>query len=388
MIPEAAAPHSPPAAVVPAAKPPAKRRWSFLRFNKSSRPPRVRADREAKEYIIESLSMMLSSGGTVAEALRSISVEIQSKAVKQALLQMSDRISEGQSLSAVMTQSGLFNQSVIALIKIGEDTGRLPENLSVIAGQMHKSNMMNAKIKSAMLYPSFLLGLLFLVGTGVGVFLLPRLLSVITSLQVEVGFMTKIIVIAGGFLGHYGLIMAALTVAAAIASGFLIRRNLRARIMAEAVIYHIPGIKKLLFESEVSRFGFILGTLLNSGLPVVTSLQSLSESMVTHRYKKLAEDLRARVELGESFAQAFDQPQYKKLLPSTIRQLITSAEKSGNLSETLLKVGQIYEDKADITARNLETLLEPIILVIIAVCVLFVALAVILPIYSLVGDVQ
>jgi type IV pilus assembly protein PilC len=68
--------------------------------------------------------------------------------------------------------------------------------------------------------------------------------------------------------------------------------------------------------------------------------------------------------------------------------LVTSAEKSGNLSQTFLKVGQIYEDKADITARNLETLLEPVVLVIIAICVLFVALAVVLPIYSLVGGVQ
>jgi len=146
--------------------------------------------------------------------------------------------------------------------------------------------------------------------------------------------------------------------------------------------------EKLLFETEVSRFGFILGTLLESGLPVVVALQSLASSMVTYRYRRFATNLCTRIEEGSSFGEVLSEPQYKKLLPATIRQLIISAEKSGNLSSSLLKIGQIYEDKADITARNLETLLEPVILVILAVCVLFVALAVILPIYSLVGGVN
>ncbi len=350
--------------------------------------PSVRADRETKEYILESLSMMLSSGVTVGEALDSILSELPSKSAKKAVQSIQIQINEGASLSAAIAASGLFNQSVVSLIEVGENSGRLPENLRVIAGQMHKTSVMNAKIKSAMLYPAFLVGLLFVVGTGVGVFLLPRLLNVLHSLQVKVGLITKIIIIAGTFFGHYGVILVIGVVVSGVLVSILIRRNTDARIVGESIVYQIPGIKKLLFETEVSRFGFILGTLLESGLPVVVALQSLASSMVTYRYRRFATNLCTRIEEGSSFGEVLSEPQYKKLLPATIRQLIISAEKSGNLSSSLLKIGQIYEDKADITARNLETLLEPVILVILAVCVLFVALAVILPIYSLVGGVN
>ena len=79
---------------------------------------------------------------------------------------------------------------------------------------------------------------------------------------------------------------------------------------------------------------------------------------------------------------------YRKLIPGTISQIVISAERSGNLSSSLLKIGTNYEDKADLTAQNLETLLEPIVLVLIAIAVLFVAMAVFLPIYSLIGNLN
>ena len=347
-----------------------------------------KADRETKEYIIENLSMLLSTGVSVSESIESIAKEIPKKSVRQILMTMLRQIDDGMPFSDAIGRTGLFNESVVKLIEVGESSGRLPENLHVIAQQMHKTNVMAAKIKSAMLYPAFLVGLLFLVGTGVGVFLLPRLLSILTGLDVKVGLMTEIIIVVGTFMGKYGLMLAAGFIVFLVFLGLLIKMNQAARIVAESVLFHVIGIKKLLFETEVARLGFILGTLLDAGLPVVIALQSLSGSMATYRYRNFAKKLSISIEEGNSFAMTLQKPEYKKLLPSTIRQLIISAEKSGNLSKSLIRVGEIYEDKADITARNLETLLEPIILVAIAIAVLFVALAVILPIYSLVGGIN
>jgi type IV pilus assembly protein PilC len=108
--------------------------------------------------------------------------------------------------------------------------------------------------------------------------------------------------------------------------------------------------------------------------------------MATRRYKNFANDLRVMIDEGDSFTKILRQPRYRKMLSGTVCQIVTSAEKSGNLSLSLLKLGDNYQDKADITARNLETLLEPIVLVIIAFAVLFIALAVFLPIYSLIGQ--
>lgn len=344
--------------------------------------------RDTSEYIIESLSMLLLAGVTVGESIQSIANEIPQKGPREAMLQMRNDIDEGVPFAKALENTGLFSTSVITLIEVGESTGKLPENLKVVAAQMHKNNTMNAKIKSAMLYPAFLVGLLFVVGTGIGVFLLPKLLSIISGLQIEVGLMTKILIVVGTLFGKYGLMFAAGMVVTIIAISVAVKKSSLARQAAEVVLYRIPGVKKLLFETEISRFGFVLGTLLEAGLPVVTALQSLSASMATRRYANFAADLAQRVDEGDSFDKILSDKKYRKLMPGTISQIVISAEKSGNLSGSLLKVGQNYEDKADITAHNLETLLEPIILVLIAVAVLFVAMAVFLPIYSLIGNLN
>lgn len=344
--------------------------------------------RDTSEYIIESLSMLLLSGVTVGEAIQSIAAEIPKKQTKETMLEMQKSIDEGVPFSQALEQTGLFNPSVITLIEVGESTGKLPENLKVVAAQMHKNNTMNAKIKSAMLYPAFLVTLLFVVGTGIGVFLLPKLLNIINGLQVKVGLMTKVLIVVGTLFGKFGLIFAAGVVVTVIVMGVLIKRVPAVKAAMEVVLFHIPGVKKLLFEVEISRFGFVLGTLLDAGLPVVTALQSLAASMSTRRYAKFATEMRDRVDDGDSFGKILSDKKYRPLLPGTICQIVVSAEKSGNLSGSLLKVGVNYEDKADITARNLETLLEPIVLVLIAVAVLFVALAVFLPIYSLIGNLN
>lgn len=345
-------------------------------------------NRDTSEYVIESLSMLLLAGVTVGEAIDSIAGEIPQKGAREAMMEMRNDIDEGVPFAQALERTGLFAPSVITLIEVGESTGKLPENLKVVAEQMHKNNVMNAKIKSAMLYPGFLVGLLFVVGTGIGVFLLPKLLSIITGLQIEVGLMTKILIVVGTFFGKYGLILAALTVVMVICISILIKKSKTARHVAEVVLYRIPGVKKLLFETEISRFGFVLGTLLEAGLPVVTALQSLAASMATRRYSNFAAEVAQRVDEGDSFDKILSDKRYKKLMPGTITQIVVSAEKSGNLSTSLLKVGQNYEDKADLTAHNLETLLEPIVLVLIAVAVLFVAMAVFLPIYSLIGNLN
>ncbi|MDQ5972431.1 MAG: type pilus assembly protein PilC [Patescibacteria group bacterium] len=345
-------------------------------------------NRDTSEYIIESLSMLLLAGVTVGEAIDSIAKEIPQKGPRETMMRMKDSIDEGVPFARALEETGLFNTSVITLIEVGESTGKLPENLKVVAAQMHKNNTMNAKIKSAMLYPAFLVTLLFVVGTGIGVFLLPKLLNIITGLQIEVGAMTKILIVVGTWFGKYGLIFAAGTVISVIFLSILIKKSSAARGAAEVVLYRIPGIKKLLFETEMARFGFVLGTLLDAGLPVVTALDSLAASMSTKRYARFAAEIARRVDEGDSFDKILSDKKYRSLLPGTITQVVVSAEKSGNLSSSLLKIGNNYEDKADLTAHNLETLLEPIVLVLIAAAVLFVAMAVFLPIYSLIGNLN
>lgn len=352
------------------------------------RLPRGSVSRESKEYFVENLSMLIASGVTIGEALVTVASEMPSKRVKKAVLDMAAKVDEGSMFWKSLEESGILNISAVALIKAGEESGRLAENLKVVAEQIHKNNVMTAKVRSALLYPAFLLTLLILVGSGIGLFLLPKLAEIFNGLDVQLNLLTKLLINFGIFWSHWGLILTGVMFVLLFFMVLAITYNKTIRSWAEVVLFKLPGMGRLMYETEISRFGFILGSLLDAGLPAVEALDSLSDSMATKRYRDATKIMRDSIEEGNTFATTFDRIKDRKAFPGPIRQLIISAEKSGNLSETLLKLSKIYEDKADITSRNLETLLEPVILVIIAVGVLFVALAVVLPIYSLVGGID
>lgn len=350
--------------------------------------PRGSVSRENKEYFVENLSMLIASGVTVGEALETIAKEMPSRKVKKAIMDMCTKVDEGSPFWLALRDSGVLNTSAVALIKAGEESGRLSENLHVVADQIHKNNMMTAKVRSALLYPAFLIVLLIIVGSGIGLFLLPKLADIFKGLNVDLPWFTKMLISFGQFWGKWGLLCTGLFFVVVFIFALLVVYSSAMRRLAEGLLFKLPGLKQLFFESEISRFGFILGSLLEAGLPVVEALDSLSDSMATKRYRDITAQMKASIDEGNSFVTTFENIKDKKAFPGPIRQLIVSGEKSGNLAQTLLKMSKIYEDKAEITAKNLETLLEPVILVLIAIGVLFVALAVIVPIYSLIGGLE
>jgi type IV pilus assembly protein PilC len=159
--------------------------------------------------------------------------------------------------------------------------------------------------------------------------------------------------------------------------------------IGQNILLLFPAIGKLVKEIELARFGYTLGTLLEAGLPLIDALSSLSDVTGFRRYQLFFDSLRKEVENGNSFQKSFSSyPHTKALIPVPIQQMIVAAEKSGNLSQTLLNIGNMFEEKSEITIKNLSVALEPILLIIVWVGVLGIALAVILPLYSLLGGLN
>ena len=142
-------------------------------------------------------------------------------------------------------------------------------------------------------------------------------------------------------------------------------------------------------EIELGRFGYLLGTLLKAGIPIEDALESAGSAADFYLYRDLAIHLRKNILEGESFQNSFASfKNLRRLVPGPVQQMIIAGEKSGNLADTLIKVGKVYEDKIDITTKNLVTILEPLLLIAVWLGVVGVALAIILPIYSLIGNLN
>lgn len=346
---------------------------------------RIEAGSE-RENLVESLSMLLSSGMDAISALTAIEKEVKSGGAKGIIMMVKSDIAGGSTLSVALERTNLFSPHIMALIKTGEESGRLSDNLKVVVSQINKERTFRAKVTSAMMYPVFVLFLTLTIGIGLAWFVLPRLAGTFSSLKIPLPWITRAIINLGNFLARYGQFAVPGLIAFMAILIYFVFINRRTNFLGQRLLFGLPGVKRLLTEVELSRFGYILGNLLSAGIPVTQALSSLSAVSDFAPYKKFYKHLVSSIEEGESFQKSFDSfPKVEGLIPVSIQQMIVAAENSGYLSDTLIKIGERYEEKTDITTKDLSVILEPILLVIVWLGVLVVALAVILPIYSLVG---
>lgn len=339
-----------------------------------------------RDYFIENLSMLISSGMPIISVLDAIAQELRSRRIKNVIAEIKLDIESGSPLWRTLANTNLFPEHAVSLIRLGEESGKLTENLKVVAIEQEKDRVFKSKLRSAMMYPVFVLSLTVIIGIGIAWFILPKLALVFGQLKIKLPLITKILIGAGTFLGDYGqyVVPAAIIVMAALF--FFIFVFSKTKFIGQFILFSSPGIKELIKEVEVARFGYLLGTLLEAGLPITHALDSLASATEIIQYRKLYIHLRDSVEDGNSIQKSFVTFKHaNRLIPAPIQQLVVAGEQSGSLSTTLLKIGQTFETKADTTTKNLTVILEPILLVIVWLGVVAVALAVILPIYSLIG---
>ena len=342
-----------------------------------------------RDQFIENLSMLVLSGMSIVGAISSIIKQTKQSGMRAILERMLLEIESGSPVWKAFDKTKFFKGYTISLIRLGEESGNFAENLKVVSLEEEKDREFKSKVKSALMYPIFVLGLTGIVGIGISWFILPKLAKIFYDLKLALPLITKVLLAFGLFLNKHGLVAVPLASIVISAISYVVFFNEKTKFMGEAVIFAIPGVKTLLMEVEVARFGYLLGTLLEAGLPVTKAIDSLAAASEVIRYKKFYIALKDSVEAGNSFEKSF--LAYKNvdsLIPPPVQQLIISGEQSGNLNKTLIKVGQVLEAKSDTTTKNLTIIMEPILLVIVWAGVVSVAFAVILPIYSLVGGLN
>lgn len=342
-----------------------------------------------RDLFIENLSMLVLAGMSIVGALASIIKQTKSAGMKAILERILQEIEAGSPVWKSLDKTGFFKGYTISLIRLGEESGNFAENLKVVALEEEKDREFKSKVKSALMYPVFVLVLTGVVGIGISWFILPKLAKIFYDLKLALPLITKVLLAFGLFLSKYGLVAVPLGAIVISVIAYIVFFNAKTKFLGEAIIFSIPGIKTLLMEVEVARFGYLLGTLLDAGLPITKAIDSLAGASEVIRYKKFYVALRESIDAGNSFQKSF--ALYKDadtLVPQPIQQLIFSGEQSGNLNKTLIKVGQVLEAKSDTTTKNLTIIMEPILLVIVWAGVVSVAFAVILPIYSLVGGLN
>ena len=340
-----------------------------------------------KQAFVQNLATMLNAGLPLVDALHTLYMETRVKPAKKLVQNIIDAVENGSALWRAMEAQHFFTPHAIALIRIGEEAGNLAENMQYLAAQQEKDAALKGKVRMAMIYPAIVLTLMFIIVMGLGMFVLPNLIQVLFSLNVKLPLATRLVIMFTNAFTEYGAVFIP-----GMLVGVIVLTSLgkftRFKVVVQWVVFRIPGIGKLARQATLARFGVILGGLLQAGVPLVEAIHSMAEVTPTVAYRNFYLKLLDHISIGDSFSKSFAVIRgSEKILPIQVQQLIITGERTGTLAKIMLKVADIYEKEANATAEKLPVILEPMLLLFIGGLVGTIAFAIIVPIYSIVGNV-
>ena len=339
-----------------------------------------------RDYLLENLSLLMASGMGISRALDAIAGEAKNKQTAELIEILSQEVEAGSPFWRALEKVKIAPPHTISLLRIGEQSGRLAANLKVVSSQQEKDRVFRGQLRAAMLYPIIVLGMALFIGVGISWFVLPRLSVVFAQLKIELPTITRFTLGVGEFFSNYGLIAVPGLAAVCVLGYYFLFIRPKTKGVGQAMLFALPGVGSLIRDLELSRFGYLLGTLLEAGVGIIEALESVESASDLYGYKKLYRHLATKIDEGLSFQKSFTSfNKAEKYIPSSVQRLLIAGEQSGNLTSSLLKLSAAFEAKTEAATKNLTVILEPLLLVIVWLAVMAVALSVILPLYGLIG---
>jgi len=340
-----------------------------------------RISRSDKILFVKHLEVMIKAGIPLREALLEIKEQTSSKKFKKILGNIINDVENGKPLGYSLSKyPSIFDTFFINLIKTGERSGTLEESLKYLALQLEKSYALFKKIRGAMIYPALIListlGLMIVLA----IFVLPNLIPVFRSFYIDLPLTTRILVkmIEGG--KDYG-IFALLSGISIVALFVFISRFKRTKIITSKLVLKTPLLSKISRFINLARFSRTLHALIKGGVPIVEALDISADTLNNYVYKKELRNLSLSVQKGEKMGNYLAGK--SKMFPSVFCRMISVGEKTGKLDESLLYLAEFYEKEVDDLTKNISTIIEPLLLIIIGLLVAFIAISIIMPIYEL-----
>ena len=329
---------------------------------------------------------MLKSGITINEALSLLSEQAGSNAMKQAIVRVRDKVIGGTYLSeAFATERKAFGGVFISLIKAGETSGTLQENLQFLADWLERNEDLRREVNAAALYPKLVFGASLILGASLAIFILPKLIPLFSQLGTELPLMTKILLAIALFVQEQWLLSILLLLAVIV--GFVVINRIRAvRRFFHSLYLKTPFVGGMLKNYQLAMFAQLFGTLLKSGLTIGDSTPIVSDAVSNIQYKESIVEMGRKIEEGTTFSKSMSA--YRDLYPASFISIIATGEKTGNLTGAFNHLSGFYSKEVSTSAKKLPTVIEPVLLIIIALVVGFVALSIIMPIYRLTGSIS
>jgi type IV pilus assembly protein PilC len=341
----------------------------------------LRITNDEKINFARHLAIIIKAGLPLIDGLRIMQRQATSRSMKRILDDLIASVNSGQSLGRGLERYRyLFDDFFINIISVGEVSGTLGANLLYLSDELKKGKVLRSRVRSAMIYPIILFIATVAISIFLTFFIFPKIITAFSQLNVKLPGTTKALIALLAFFEAYGVYLGIGFVVFVIAMKLLMKID-AVKLAWGWVVLYIPVFSKMVMNVSVANSSRILAILLRSGVKIVEAATIVAQTFSNLVYRRAwlaaAEELRK----GESLAEFLGT--HKKIFPPIFSAMVEVGETTGNLEENLAYLSEYYTDEVDNSLKDMTSLMEPILILIMGLIVGFVALSIITPIYSI-----
>jgi type IV pilus assembly protein PilC len=369
------------AAPTTVAAPAAAKKKGIVLFEKKTVKPKVLM------IFTRQLATLIDAGLPLLRGLNVLAKQERDVLLKNTINQLSDSVQGGSTFSESLAQHPkIFNKLFVNMVKAGELGGVLELVLSRLAEFQEKAQKVKNKVKAAMIYPVIVLSLAMIIMAFLLVFIVPKFESIFHDMLGDkpLPAITQFVIGVSGFMQQHWLVL--LGAIFALFAGYkFVARTPAGRVVLDRLALRAPLFGDLTRKSSISRFARTLGTLVTSGVPILQALNitrdTAGNTVIAHAISQVHDSVKE----GESIVQPLEA---SGAFPPMVISMVDVGEETGQLPEMLLKIAEVYDDEVDNSVAGLTSMLEPIMIVMLAVIVGTIVIALFMPLISIIGGLQ
>lgn len=327
------------------------------------------------------LGSMLTAGLTLSRALSVIERQSKNPRLKGVIKRLIERINQGDQFNQALSEfPEVFSDLYVAMVRSGEESGGFSDTLKTLAIQMERASNLKKKIKGAMIYPVIVIMIMILIGILMMIYVMPQITIVFKGMDKELPVTTQFLIDTSDFMVKYTIFVFIGLFASFFGFVYFLRSKI-GRIITSFLFVRLPIIGTMVKETNSARTARTLSSLLASGVDVMRAIEITEEVVQNVFYKKILREARNRVEKGTALSEVFIER--SDLYPILVGEMILVGEETGQIAGMLTELSVYYETEVERKTKDLSTIIEPLLMVVIGGGVGFFALALIGPIYSI-----
>lgn len=336
---------------------------------------------EQKILFVQNLYIMVKAGLSIMEALGILAKQVENKTLKKVIVQIKEQVEKGRQLSEVLADfPKIFPTIYVSMIGAGETAGKIEEALNQVSNQMKKSQELTSRIKGAMIYPAVILFAMAGIGIEMVVFVLPKIIVMFNDFHATLPLPTIALIWIVQTVEHYGIIIAIVLIAL-ISTLVWLERKPPIKRWVHACNLRLPIFGAIIKKINLARFTLTLSSLLSSAIPIIDAVRITSNVQGNVKYREDLLAVSEALKKGEPLSETLSRSPAR--FPPMVVQMILVGEQSGQVEQMLQELSNYYSAEVDTTMRNFSTIIEPVIILVLGLAVAGIAVAVIMPMYSL-----